>query len=78
MERLHAIAADLNRKYGIQVTEHVATGHPVREITRFAEEADADLLVIGTRGAGFFRGVVVGSTAERLWRNALPRARHWC
>jgi nucleotide-binding universal stress UspA family protein len=66
MGRLHAMAADLNQRYGIHVTEHFVIGHPVQEITRFADQADADLLVTGTRGAGFFRGVVVGSTAERL------------
>ena len=65
-ERLHAIAADLRQRHGVHVTEHLTIGHPVQEVTRFADQADADLLVTGTRGAGFFRGVVVGSTAERL------------
>jgi nucleotide-binding universal stress UspA family protein len=66
MARLHAIATDLSQRHGIQVTEHFSTGHPVKEITSFADKVDADLLVTGTRGAGFFRGVIVGSTAERL------------
>jgi len=64
--RLHAIATDLNQRHRVHVTEHLAIGHPVREVTRFADQADADLLVTGTRGAGFIRGVVVGSTAESL------------
>ena len=38
----------------------------VKEITQYANQTDTDLLVTGTRGAGFFRGVVIGSTAERI------------
>ena len=68
--RLHAIAADLSQRHGVKVTEHLATGHTVQQITRFADQADADLLATGTRGSGFFRGVVVGSTAERLARRS--------
>jgi nucleotide-binding universal stress UspA family protein len=68
--RLHALAADLGQRHGVAVMEHLATGHPVQEVTRHADEVDADLLVTGTRGAGFFRGVVVGSTAERLARRS--------
>ncbi len=64
--RLHALAAELQQRYGLHVAEHLATGHPVYEATRLADDLDADLLVAGTRGAGFFRGVVVGSTAERI------------
>lgn len=38
-----------------------------------AEQIDAGLVVTGTRGAGFFRGVVLGSTAERIAkRSARP------
>jgi nucleotide-binding universal stress UspA family protein len=50
-----------------------AKGHPVEAVTRYASDIEADLVVTGTRGAGFFRGVVIGSTAERIaTRSGLP------
>ncbi|HEY0885092.1 MAG TPA: universal stress protein [Ramlibacter sp.] len=65
-EALHTLAAELQRRNGIEVSERLSCGNPVQEVSRLAEELDADLLVAGTRGAGFFRGVIVGSTAERV------------
>lgn len=65
-QRLHELAAELGRSHGIDVHTHLAVGHPVTQVIRHADEVDAALLVTGTRGAGFFRGGVVGSTAERI------------
>lgn len=61
---LEAQAAELSRSRGVEVRTHLAVGNPVEEVVKYAEDIDADLLVTGTRGAGFFRGVMVGSTAE--------------
>lgn len=72
-EALHALAAELRQHHGIEVAERLSCGHPVQEASRLADELDADLLVTGTRGVGFFRGVVLGSTAERIAkRSARP------
>jgi nucleotide-binding universal stress UspA family protein len=65
-QRLQAQASELGRRHGVEVRAHLAVGHPVEQVVRHADEVDARLLVTGTRGAGFFRGVVIGSTAERL------------
>lgn len=65
-ERLQALSAELAQRHAIEVRTQLAVGHPVEEITRHANQVDADVLVTGTRGAGFFRGVVIGSTAERI------------
>lgn len=65
-QRLEELAAELARAQGITVTTHLGIGHPVEKVIRHADEVDAGLVVTGTRGAGFFRGVVVGSTAERI------------
>ena len=65
-EALHALAAELRTRHGIEADERLSCGNPVQEVSRLAEELDADLLVTGTRGLGFFRGVVLGSTAERI------------
>jgi nucleotide-binding universal stress UspA family protein len=69
-ERLHAMARRLEELHGASVSEHLLVGHPVQELARLADELDADLLVTGTRGAGFFRGVISGSTAERVARRS--------
>ncbi|HEX6017514.1 MAG TPA: universal stress protein [Burkholderiaceae bacterium] len=68
--RLHALATELQRRYGARVAEHLAAGHPLGEIASLAEQLDAELLVTGTRGSGFTRGVVLGSMAERVARYA--------
>jgi len=69
-DRLHALAVRLGQRHDMAVAEHLSIGNPVQELARLVEEIDADLLVTGTRGAGFFRGVVTGSTAERVARRS--------
>jgi nucleotide-binding universal stress UspA family protein len=69
-QRLQALAAGLAQRYAIDVRAHVAVGHPVEQVIRHANEVDAGLIVTGTRGGGFFRGVVIGSTAERIARRS--------
>lgn len=63
---LRAMAEKISQQHAIHVTDHLLTGNAVKEIARYADQVNADLLVTGTRGAGFFRGVVIGSTAERM------------
>jgi nucleotide-binding universal stress UspA family protein len=72
-QHLEDLATELARAQGITVNAHLSIGHPVEQVIRHADEVDAGLVVTGTRGAGFFRGVVVGSTAERIAkRSARP------
>lgn len=65
-QQLQALAAQLATGQGLEVRTHLSTGHPVEQVIRHADETDADLLVTGTRGAGYLRGVAIGSTAERI------------
>jgi len=69
-ERLHALALQLGQRHDVAIAERLCIGNPVQELARLADEIDADLLMTGTRGAGFFRGVVTGSTAERVARRS--------
>jgi nucleotide-binding universal stress UspA family protein len=50
------------------VTHEATTelGDPAGTIIAFCESKDADLLVIGRRGAGLFERFVMGSVADRL------------
>nr|MCU0964254.1 universal stress protein [Burkholderiaceae bacterium] len=70
---------DARRQLGLLVAElqthrHLAaravnaSGSVLDEINREAEALDAALLVLGARGAGFLRRLVLGSTSERLLR----------
>ncbi|SER86702.1 universal stress protein [Natrinema salaciae] len=67
---LEAQAMDLLRdteaRADIAVTTEIRNGRPHDQIDAYAEEIDADLLVIGNRGLG--AGSEIGSTAERVVR----------
>ncbi len=55
---------------GIDVKEHVALGHPAKEIAQFSKGYGADLIVMGSRGRTSFKELILGSTAERVVRLA--------
>jgi nucleotide-binding universal stress UspA family protein len=65
---LAALAARLHERRGLAVQTLQAIGAVADEIERQAAALDAGLLVLGARGAGFLRRLVLGSTAERLMR----------
>ncbi|EMI18450.1 UspA domain-containing protein [Rhodopirellula maiorica SM1] len=51
-------------------TIHVAIGDAGREIVAFAENEDADLIVMPSHGYGFVKHILLGSVAERVVRLA--------
>jgi nucleotide-binding universal stress UspA family protein len=55
---------------GIECALHLCPGHPVGAILDTAEEVDADLIVMGTRGLSGLKHVLLGSVAERTIRTA--------
>ncbi|UZD53675.1 universal stress protein [Caldimonas aquatica] len=65
---LRALASELQRhRHVTPRTVHVS-GSVLDEINHEAEALDAALLVLGARGAGFLRRLVLGTTSERLLR----------
>ncbi|WP_255194257.1 universal stress protein [Natronobeatus ordinarius] len=55
---------------GVEVVRHVSEGVPYREIVAYADEVDADLIVMGTRGEAALEDVRLGSTTERVLTTA--------
>jgi nucleotide-binding universal stress UspA family protein len=52
----------------VRVTREVVRDHPSRTLLRYAESAR--LVVVGTRGRGGFRGLLLGSTGQHLLYHA--------
>jgi nucleotide-binding universal stress UspA family protein len=66
--QLQALADELRADRRVAVDTRQAAGPVLDEIVRAADALDAGLLVVGARGAGFLRRLVLGSTSERLLR----------
>ena len=49
---------------------HIRGGRPYQQIVNLAREIDADLIVLSTRGHSGLKHLLLGSTAERVVRNA--------
>jgi nucleotide-binding universal stress UspA family protein len=57
------------QQVGVELTYELLEGDPARELARFAEARDADLLVVGTHGLGVAE-VLLGSVAIGLLRRS--------
>jgi len=55
---------------GVKVSTHLEFGPPSQTIVQHAEESKTDLIVMGTRGLGAIKHVLLGSVAERTVRTA--------
>ncbi|MDG5760160.1 universal stress protein [Natronococcus sp. A-GB1] len=64
-----AVASEA-RNAGCAAETVVRNGRPATEIRRYAEEADVDLIVVGTHGRTGLKQVVLGSVALEVIRDA--------
>jgi nucleotide-binding universal stress UspA family protein len=72
-EQLQGILAEVSRDFAGRVSAceaSVVVGHPADEIVRAAAEADIDLVVVGARGLGRFKRLLLGSVSERVLHRA--------
>jgi len=53
-------------KQGIQFAFKILYGKPASKIAEFAEKGKVDLVVIGSKGIGGFKGKVLGSVANSI------------
>ena len=68
-EILDAVVADVDLA-GLEVIQVEDVGDPARMLVAYAEKVDADLMIIGRRGAGLIERIMLGSVANRVVHDA--------
>lgn len=63
---MHKEIAESAQNEGIKLQTLIVHGHPVEKIIDYAQENGFDLIVIGTRGVGGFKKLVIGSVAQKV------------
>jgi nucleotide-binding universal stress UspA family protein len=61
---------ELAEEHGVDVLRELSDGNPAREIVRYAEDEDCDLVVMGTHGRGGIDRLLLGSVAEKVVRSS--------
>ena len=69
-DRLAALAERVRRDSGLAVEAITEVGPPGPHLVDMARQAEADVIVIGTRGLTGLKHLVLGSTAEHVVRRA--------
>ena len=67
-QQLQALAARLQAQFPIHIRTLDSCGPVLQDIQQQADQLDAALVVVGARGAGYLRRLMLGGTAERLLR----------
>jgi nucleotide-binding universal stress UspA family protein len=65
-EAATAWAHDLLQQSGLHHRIEIETGDPAQRITQYAKAHDCDEIVMGTRGLGTLKGLVLGSVAQKV------------
>lgn len=68
LRELAALAAELRATHHVPVHPLLREGQVLDVLGQAGDEVDAGVVVVGARGAGFLRRLVLGTTAERLMR----------
>ena len=64
-----AEAVELARTYDVDCVTEILNGPPHTKIVEYAEDIDADLIVMGATGRRGLDDVLLGSTTQRVARN---------
>ena len=51
---------------GLVLQTEILKGHPAESLMRYAVDRKADLIVMGTRGMGGFKSLIIGSVAQKV------------
>ncbi len=68
--KLSEISDQYSNKFGIKVVSSLAEGKIAAEIVKYAEEKEADLILMGTHGASGYEELFIGSNAEKVLSKA--------
>ena len=63
-------AVDAATKAGIEAGAEILEGDPANELVSLADNRDADLIVVGSRGHGALAGAVLGSVSQSVSQHA--------
>ncbi len=63
-------ASELAEKEGVKPFLKVMEGEPAEELMTYADENNCDLIIVGHRGVGGFKRMLLGSTASNLVKYA--------
>ncbi len=73
-EEFKELHADLNKKYfgppGMQAESEILHGEPAKEILELADDLDANIIVMGTRGRNRLASTLLGSVAVKVIRDS--------
>jgi nucleotide-binding universal stress UspA family protein len=66
-ERIIGGATDIAKRTGAKkITPVTLDGNPAQSILGAARDGDADLIVVGTRGLGSLKGLLMGSVSQKV------------
>lgn len=51
---------------GMKAVKHVETGSRPKAILKVAQDEKADLIIMGSRGLGIFKGALIGSVSQKV------------
>lgn len=69
VDRAEFVLSDVEKelaKYPYEVQTYYTSGNPAGQIVKFAEDHDADLIIMGNRGLGAFSRTFLGSVSNKV------------
>jgi nucleotide-binding universal stress UspA family protein len=69
-QKMSEVSELYRNKFGIKVVSVVVEGKIAAEIVKYAEEKEADLILMGTHGASGYEEFFIGSNAEKVLNKA--------
>ncbi|MCC2668295.1 MAG: putative Universal stress protein UspA [Armatimonadetes bacterium] len=69
-QSLTGLLCERLRKSGKQAEPAILRGDPAEEILKLAQHVEADLIIAGARGISLIEGLLVGSVADRILKQA--------